>query len=596
MPSRERGQEQHADPGFSLLKPAASGPRGVAVLGFFAFGRASSRPRCVGHWLSGERGRRVSRAVRVGLTLAMLVSSVAPAGAVEFVAPRKAAKLQPRPVTQAVRKVDPCADREDNQVSATWRAGQSQQTVHVERAWRTRLQESQGSDRPTVTAAGGVSHDSSPVATAGTTWSSRRPSKPLSAGTNAVSASSSDSTVRPAAMVEGAGQGVATAVFRDVAIPKVRLTAHQTAANPFDDPFGEGREPLPETVPSVSLQPPATNSDAELPPAPQSRSGVGQMSDDEAPEAPRFDSDRDPPAVPSQDGPLGRSAPDAGRDLDDAPAPPADPTPRVDEGDSPSPMPSSGEWEPLTEPKETCKRTYNGRDCCTEDELCAAHRKRVNEVRIDMISLDITPRMTVTQLDSPIGQTSQEYKQELTDELRKAPARIWRNRRGEQVADGRMVNFQLGRVEIQTESEIVKLAFAELSDDDMCFVTAWWNIPSECVIADGPFKSRAWMPTTFAWRASALCHKPLYFEDVRLERYGHSSGLMQPFYSGAHFFVNIAALPYNMALYPPYECRYPLGYYRPGVCAPWLVPPVPLSPRGALSATGFYLGLGYLIP
>ena len=593
MPSRERGR--HVSPGFPLLKrPFGAG--GVVDLGRFVLVWSSLTPRGVGHRLNGKPVDRISRAVRVGLTLAMLVASVTPAGAVEFVPPRKAAQLQPRPSTQVVRKVDPCADRGDNQVSATWREGQSQQTVHVERTWRTRFQQSQDAGRATASAASGMTTNRSAVAAAGTTWTSRRDAKPLASGVRTVSESSPSSAVRPAAMVEGAGPGVATAVFRDVAIPKVQLTAHQTAANPFDDPFGEGREPLPVAVPSVSLQPPATNRDAELSPAPESRSSDGQMSDDELPEAPRFDSDSDPSIVLPQDGPLGRSAPDAGRDADDAPAPPTDSTPGYDEGEAPSPMPSSGEWEPLTEPKETCKRTYNGRDCCTEDDLCAAHRKRVNEVRIDMISLDITPRMTVTQLDSPVGQSPQEYKQELSDELRKAPARIWRNRQGEQVADGRMVNFQLGRVEIQTEREVVKVAFADLSDDDMCFVTAWWNIPTECVIADGPLKSRAWMPTTLAWRASALCHKPLYFEDVRLERYGHSSGVMQPFYSGAHFFVNIAALPYNMALYPPYECRYPLGYYRPGVCAPWLVPPVPLSPRGALSATGFYLGLGYLIP
>lgn len=105
------------------------------------------------------------------------------------------------------------------------------------------------------------------------------------------------------------------------------------------------------------------------------------------------------------------------------------------------------------------------------------------------------------------------------------------------------------------------------------------------------------MPSTYAWHASALCHKPLYFEEVQLERYGHTAGpIRQPFISGAHFFLNIAALPYNMAINPPHECQYALGYYRPGSCAPWMIQPVPLSLRGALAETAVIVGGIYVIP
>ena len=97
--------------------------------------------------------------------------------------------------------------------------------------------------------------------------------------------------------------------------------------------------------------------------------------------------------------------------------------------------------------------------------------------------------------------------------------------------------------------------------------------------------------------ASALCHKPLYFEEVQLERYGHTAGpIRQPIISGAHFFLNIAALPYNMAINPPKECEYALGYYRPGSCAPWMIPPIPLSLRGAAAETGAVLGGVFLLP
>ena len=98
------------------------------------------------------------------------------------------------------------------------------------------------------------------------------------------------------------------------------------------------------------------------------------------------------------------------------------------------------------------------------------------------------------------------------------------------------------------------------------------------------------------WTASALCHKPLYFEEVQVERYGHTAGIVQPFISGAHFFVNIAFLPYNMGINPPNECQYALGYYRPGNCAPWLMPPVPLSIRGAAVQAGAVAGVIAIIP
>ena len=102
---------------------------------------------------------------------------------------------------------------------------------------------------------------------------------------------------------------------------------------------------------------------------------------------------------------------------------------------------------------------------------------------------------------------------------------------------------------------------------------------------------------TFAWTASALCHKPLYFEDVQLERYGHSAGpIAQPFLSTAHFFGNIAILPYKMGINPPNECQYALGYYRPGSCAPYMIEPFPLSLRGALYQTAFVAGLITLLP
>jgi len=123
------------------------------------------------------------------------------------------------------------------------------------------------------------------------------------------------------------------------------------------------------------------------------------------------------------------------------------------------------------------------------------------------------------------------------------------------------------------------------------------DAPIECGLGKAVYQPRAWAPTTFTWKASGLCHKPLYFQDVHLERYGHSWGpYLQPVFSGAHFFLSVPALPYSMGLYPPGECMYSLGYYRPGNCAPYLLDPLPLSLRAALTAGGVWTGLVLAIP
>jgi hypothetical protein len=124
------------------------------------------------------------------------------------------------------------------------------------------------------------------------------------------------------------------------------------------------------------------------------------------------------------------------------------------------------------------------------------------------------------------------------------------------------------------------------------------DYPIECSIDDGTMHAgRCWEQTTYMWKASALCHKPLYFEDEQLERYGHSfSPCFQPFVSGAHFFTHVPVLPYCMGVEPPNECIYALGHYRPGDCAPYMCNPIPISPRGALFEAGAVVGTAAAIP
>ena len=123
------------------------------------------------------------------------------------------------------------------------------------------------------------------------------------------------------------------------------------------------------------------------------------------------------------------------------------------------------------------------------------------------------------------------------------------------------------------------------------------DYPCECRLEGETFQPRRFASTMFTWKAAGYCHKPLYFEHWTLERYGHSRGFVaDSFCSAAHFFVTLPVLPYKMGVELPWECVYPLGYYRPGSCAPWTVPAVPISPRGFAVEAATITGLVFLLP
>jgi len=123
------------------------------------------------------------------------------------------------------------------------------------------------------------------------------------------------------------------------------------------------------------------------------------------------------------------------------------------------------------------------------------------------------------------------------------------------------------------------------------------DYPCECRLESGAYEPRRFASTTFTWQAAGYCHKPLYFEHWTLERYGHSRGFVaDSFCSAAHFFVTLPVLPYKMGVELPWECVYPLGYYRPGSCAPWTVPALPISPRGFAVEAATVTGLVFLLP
>jgi hypothetical protein len=403
----------------------------------------------------------------------------------------------------------------------------------------------------------------SPVRVSDEEASAPRPLQPLEADAQPVS--NSPATDAPP---RGAGLRPATQPTTPIRTgwnvtridPNVR-PAQATSPDPFKDPFGDRQADHRE--PTLLLRP----TDAEIPvetlPPPRSATPITRT-----------------PAPP--------------RAVFTASQPQPQLEPQM-QSQKPQTLPAPGGNNPLLPPGKDdvpCDRVYNDRNCCDLEGKCSEFRERLLADSIRFISLDITPRY------SP-NLKPEEEKAELADKLRLLESRTWKNRTGQVLATGKMTGLQNSSVVISDDSgkEVGRVPLRELGEDEICYVTAWWSLPTECGLGGLRTASRDWIPSTFAWHASALCHKPLYFEQVQLERYGHTAGpLRQPFISGAHFFLSIAALPYKMAINPPHECQYALGYYRPGSCAPWMIPPVPLSLRGAVAETSFILGGVHLIP
>lgn len=74
--------------------------------------------------------------------------------------------------------------------------------------------------------------------------------------------------------------------------------------------------------------------------------------------------------------------------------------------------------------------------------------------------------------------------------------------------------------------------------------------------------------TVVSYSPWTICYRPLYFEEINLERYGCCVGLVQPAISGAHFFGSVALMPYKMAVWPPRSCVCSNGFSRCEDCRP----------------------------
>jgi hypothetical protein len=123
------------------------------------------------------------------------------------------------------------------------------------------------------------------------------------------------------------------------------------------------------------------------------------------------------------------------------------------------------------------------------------------------------------------------------------------------------------------------------------------DCPKEISLSEGSWQPRTYAPSMYAWQASNICYNPLYFEDPQLERYGHAwPFFVQPFVSMGRMAVQAAGIPYQMVIDPPCCSVYPLGFYRPGECAPKLIYQVPLNLEAALVEAGAITGTYFLFP
>ena len=210
-------------------------------------------------------------------------------------------------------------------------------------------------------------------------------------------------------------------------------------------------------------------------------------------------------------------------------------------------------------------------------KTCNEFRTQLLASSIRDIALDISPQAS-------------SYRDQYT-----AISRSWTDRSGQVIATGAMTDLRRGYVIIETGNGAMKIPYGKLSDNDLAAIAEYWRIPETCTVGGQGLATRAWVPQTYTWKATSLCHKPLYFENIQLERYGHSHGpFMQPVHSVAHFFSSLATMPMQTAVHPPNECRYALGLYRPGDCAPWLKEPVGFTLSGLRRQALFVTGAAFI--
>jgi hypothetical protein len=99
------------------------------------------------------------------------------------------------------------------------------------------------------------------------------------------------------------------------------------------------------------------------------------------------------------------------------------------------------------------------------------------------------------------------------------------------------------------------------------------------------------------WQPTNMFHRPTYFEDVAVERYGQSRfPHFQPIISGAKFATTFPILPYKMALERPFSCVTTMGLAPPGDCTACVKEKIPWRWNAALAEAVVVTGLAFALP
>jgi hypothetical protein len=165
---------------------------------------------------------------------------------------------------------------------------------------------------------------------------------------------------------------------------------------------------------------------------------------------------------------------------------------------------------------------------------------------------------------------------------------------------------QLGTVQrIKSIQQIsLNIAPPALFDDALASIPLPNNVAGQTLpmlAEQQPFRRGELIDYGIHWQPAPIglefCYQPLYFEEVNLERYGRSWGILQPAVSAFNFYRQIHRLPYYMFSQPARRCTYHAHWALPGYRIPCREPkPLYPSVAGAMAESAWVYGMLVLIP
>jgi hypothetical protein len=120
--------------------------------------------------------------------------------------------------------------------------------------------------------------------------------------------------------------------------------------------------------------------------------------------------------------------------------------------------------------------------------------------------------------------------------------------------------------------------------------------PEEPILSTEAFRGRSFPPAAEIVEPAYVCYGRLHFEHINSERYGWELSILQPFISAAHFYWDVAWLPYHCGTEPCRKFDCDAGYCLPGDPVPLYLYPPELSATGFLAEAGTVTALFFIFP